>query len=105
MRKKEAEQGPHVWSECLEEGIRPLVMYLRENGINTECSCAHRMSVQCQYIPDGEVQHLHNLVFNWLHNHGRPINFEINVHHRVENGHAYTGVDVSLERLEEQDES
>lgn len=43
------------YEENIEEGVRELVSVLRNNGINTECSCDHQnpMYIQCQYIPDG----------------------------------------------------
>lgn len=37
------------WYECVEEPIRPLVKLLRENGINTTCSCGHGMYCECEY--------------------------------------------------------
>jgi hypothetical protein len=52
------------WYEEIEEPIRGLVKLLRENGFNTECSCGHEMYVQCQCIPDGVLQRLHNLLYN-----------------------------------------
>jgi len=56
------------YKENIEEGIRPLVKLLRENGFNTECSCEHDMYVQCQILPDGELQRIHNLLFEHYDN-------------------------------------
>lgn len=38
------------YEEKIEEPIRELVKSLRDNGINTEQSCGHRMFVQCQFL-------------------------------------------------------
>jgi pyrrolidone-carboxylate peptidase len=50
------------YEEHIEEPVRELVKLLRNNGFNTECSCGHEMYVQCNYILDGEIQRLHNLL-------------------------------------------
>lgn len=52
------------YDEYIEEPIRDLVKLLRDNGFNTECSCGHKMYVQCQCIPDGEFKRLHDLLYN-----------------------------------------
>ncbi len=36
------------WYNCIEEPIRDLVKMLRNNGINTFCSCGHGMWIQCE---------------------------------------------------------
>lgn len=51
------------YNKYIEEPVRDLVRLLRDNGFNTECSCGHEMYVQCQIIPDGELQRLHNLLY------------------------------------------
>lgn len=63
------------YSENIEEPIRDLVRVLRNNGFNTESSCGHEMTVQCRYLPDGELQRLHNLLFEMYNNY--TINTEI----------------------------
>ena len=52
------------YKEYIEKTIRDTVKLLRDNGFNTECSCGHEMYVQCQYITDGEIMRLDNLLFN-----------------------------------------
>jgi len=37
------------WYDKLEEPIRPLVKLLRDNGINTTCSCGHEMYIEAEY--------------------------------------------------------
>lgn len=51
------------YKEYIEEPVRGLVKLLRNNGFNTTCSCGHEMYVECGYIPDGEIQRLHNLLY------------------------------------------
>lgn len=43
------------YKENIEEEIRDIVRLLRDNGINTECSCGHDMYIQCQYVNDEEI--------------------------------------------------
>lgn len=60
---KEKGEKLNWYNRNIEKPIRDLVKLLRENGFNTVCSCGHDMYVQCQCIPDGELQRLHNLLF------------------------------------------
>lgn len=48
----------------IEESIRPHVKLLRENGFNTISSCEHRMEIDLDFLPDGEVKRLHDLLFD-----------------------------------------
>lgn len=66
------------YKEYIEDPIRDLVKLLRENGFNTECSCGHKMHVQCQIIPDGELQRLHNLLFEHYKDYTIDIHLECN---------------------------
>lgn len=88
------------YNAAIEAPVRELVRLLRDNGVNTESSCGHKLCIQCQYIPDGFIKHLHDLVWNYLHEQGEPINFEIVVNHRVEDGHSYTVLDLNLRVLD-----
>ena len=85
-----------------EADSRDVVKLLRNNGFNTCSSCHHEMSIQCEYHPDGAIQHLHNLLFN---NGFR--NYQITMMHEVVNGHSNGFIEVyltdrkKLERIEE----
>lgn len=47
----------------IEFPVREIVKNLRNQGINTECSCGHRLYIQCQTIDlDREI----NIIFNVL---------------------------------------
>ena len=51
------------YKENIEEPIRDLVRALRNKGFNTESSCGHKMTIQCQYIPGGEIKRLDDFLF------------------------------------------
>lgn len=43
----------------IEEPVRDIVKALRNNGINTECSCGHEMTIQCQSLdPSAELREI-----------------------------------------------
>lgn len=84
------------YEENIEDPLKRFVRYLRNNGINTECSCGHELYVQCQFIPDGRLKEVHDLVYNFLFENKFPIDFEINISHRVDAGHCYTSMDIKL---------
>ena len=50
----------------IEPEIREIVKVLRDNGINTTCSCGHKMYVEADVIPDGTLQVIHKVLFNHL---------------------------------------
>lgn len=88
------------YKENIEEPLQDIVKYLRDNGINTECSCGHEMYIQCQYSPDGEFKRLHDLVYNYLHGKGVAINYTIVLTHEVRDGHCYTSLDLKFPSAE-----
>lgn len=79
------------YEEYIEEPIRDTVKLLRDNGFNTECSCGHKMYVQCQFIVDGEIQRLHNLLFN-----SGYTNYRIIAQLICTDGHHYTTLEVEI---------
>lgn len=89
---------PDWYTENIEAGVRDVVRHLRENGVNTESSCHHEgpMLIQCQYIRDGAFKRVHDLLWNYLADHGRGVNFSIDVHHEVINGCSYTSMKVRI---------
>ena len=78
------------YNEYIEEPIRHLVKLLRDNGFNTECSCGHKMYVQCEIIPDGELQRLHNLLFEHY------TDYEIDIHLECIDGCWRTNLNVNI---------
>jgi len=74
------------WYSCIEEPVRDLIKHLRNNGINTVCSCGHEMYIQADLIPDGELKHIHDLIYCWLAENQKPINYSIEIHLAVSKG-------------------
>lgn len=75
------------WYLSLEEPIRDIVKALRDNGINTVCSCGHEMYVQADLIPDGQLQTIHRTLFNYLAESNLPIDFTIEIYLVVRDGY------------------
>jgi hypothetical protein len=92
-KQEEREMSKDIkwYEEYIEKGIRKEVKLLRDNGFNTECSCDHEMYIQCQYLIDGEIQRLHNLLFTNGYR-----NYTINVQVQVIDGCMYPSIDVSF---------
>jgi len=80
------------YEENIEPPIRDLVKLLRDNGFNTECSCGHKMYVQCQIIPDGELQRLHNLLFEHYKD------YSIDIHLECNDGLCISGMNINIEK-------
>ena len=75
------------YDECIEEPLKELIFQLRNNGFNTESSCGHEMYVQCQYILDGELMKLHNLLYNYCDNNQIQKTYDIELSIHVCEGH------------------
>lgn len=55
--------------ENIEEPILPIVKLLRDNGFNTESSCGHELSVQCNLVEGNDIENLERLLLeNGFHN-------------------------------------
>ncbi len=85
------------YEEHIEPGVRKIVRLLRDNGINTECSCEHEKYVQCQYPMDEDIKKVDCLLFN---NGFR--NYKIDIHIVREDGHARKSMNIEFEDLFEQ---
>ena len=84
------------WYVHIEKDLRELVFLLRNNGFNTECSCEHEKYIQCQYIPDGEIMRLLNLLSCYFHEQDIPCKYEINIIIKVDDGHQYPTLNINL---------
>lgn len=84
------------YEEFIEEPIRELVKYLRNNGVNTECSCGHKKYIQCQFILDGEIKRIHDLLFNYFYERKEPINYDLILKVKVIDGHQYPSLNIEL---------
>ncbi len=89
----EEKMGDSVWwyEKYIEEPIRPVVRLLRDHGFNTESSCGHKMYVQCQYITDGSIMDLDNLLFNNGHK-----DYKITITVNRIDGHVYSNIHIDL---------
>ena len=85
------------YEEHIEEGVRFPVKLLRDNGINTSCSCEHDKYVQCDnYVNDGHIQHIDYVLFNAGYR-----NYTIEMHLTREDGHLRNFIDIKFDDLEE----
>lgn len=66
-----------IWYEQIEEPIRPFVKVLRDNGINTTCSCGHEMYIEVDLIPDGTLQVIDRVLFEYLAKNDMAIKYTI----------------------------
>jgi hypothetical protein len=84
------------YEENIEEGVRFPVRLLRDNGVNTECSCEHDKTIQCQYINDGHIQHIDSTLFD-----AGFRNYDIKLYMTREDGHLRSFVDITFKDLGE----
>jgi len=84
------------YEKKIEPRIREIVRLLRNNGINTECSCEHDKYVQCQYTHEGFLKDLDFLLCN---NNFR--NYEMKVSIKRIDGHLVSTMNIIFENLEE----
>ena len=80
------------YNSHIEEPIRELVYRLRNDGINTECSCGHRMYVQCQFLDDCET---FNIIYNIMCD-LKINNYQIIYVETVRDGYKFQGFDIQL---------
>lgn len=81
------------WYEYkIEEPIRKIVKALRNNGINTVCSCGHSMWIQCEsYDPTEEFGIIYNVMDSLKIDNYRAILF-----HNVINGHRFKHIEIQF---------
>ena len=89
------------YKKNIEDPLKGIIRYLRNNGVNTESSCGHEMDIQCQYLLDGSIKDIHDLVWNYLDSKGLDINFKILISHRVRDEIHYTSLSIELPTDEE----
>lgn len=77
----------HWYEENIEEPIREIVKLLRDNGFNTECSCGHDMTVQCQYIRDNRMMELAHLLHCHMREKGQEPDFKVVLTMQTIKGH------------------
>jgi hypothetical protein len=65
------------YNKNIEEPVRNIVKLLRENGVNTTCSCGHELFIEGNFTIDGEFQRIHNLLYNYFHKNNLDITYKI----------------------------
>jgi len=82
------------WYDTIEEPVRNIVKMLRENGINTQCSCGHDMYIQCEFYPGYDTQHLHIILCNYFHKYHQEPNFRIESLIEMKNSNLHCGLNI-----------
>ena len=82
----------------IEEGIRDLVKFLRNNGINTMSSCEHEnpMCIHCQSMEDGQIKTIHDLLWTYFYERNEPVTFSIELHHDVVDSCTMSSISISI---------
>lgn len=86
------------YEENIEPEVREVVRLLRDNGINTVCSCGHEKTVQCEYSNDGFVRNVDYLLFNTGYR-----NYTIDVHLNRDDGHIHSFLNITFRDLEKKE--
>ena len=86
------------YKDNIEEPLRDIVRLLRNNGVNTECSCGHELSIQYQYIAEGTTKIIHDLVYSYLFEHGLSLNYTITISVSIKNGFVYSTGDIKFNK-------
>ena len=89
----------------IEEPIREIVRALRDNGVNTICSCGHEMYVEADITPDGQLLNIHKTLFNYLAENGLPVKYSIDIHLEQNNplSRCYAVIKLATEPLIEEE--
>jgi hypothetical protein len=74
------------WYDRIEEPVREVVRRLRNAGVNTTCSCGHDMDIECVTTVDGVMMDIHNVLWDYLHETGQKVTFEVTYRHKVVDG-------------------
>ena len=69
----------NVFYQAIEEPIKDIVRTLRDNGINSTCSCGHDMYVEADIISDGTLMVIHKTLFNYLSQAGKEVKYTITI--------------------------
>jgi hypothetical protein len=81
------------WYELnIEEPIREIVRNLRNNGINTFCSCGHGMWIQCESVDQNTELNTIYCVFSEL----KIKKYRVQIFDDIIEGHRYTHIEISF---------
>jgi hypothetical protein len=91
------------WYLNIESEVRDVVSHLRNNGINTECSCGHDMTIQCQFLLDGTVWKIQGLLFNYFYEKDRNVpDFTINAIYEYKAGNHLSSIEIKIETAQKE---
>ena len=74
------------WYDNIEEPVREIVRELRSNGINTTSSCGHEMTIQADVMVSGQLQIIHETLFNYLIDTNPNLEYDITIRLEVRKG-------------------
>lgn len=80
------------WYHNLEEPVRKIVKELRNNGINTICSCGHGMWIQCETYDEHEDLETIYKVLTGL----GILDYHVEVYERVENAVRHHHIEIDI---------
>lgn len=78
----------NVWYLEIEEPVRKIVYNLRNNGINTTCSCGHEMYIEFQTSdPTTDLRNIYNALYESdIHS------YKVEIIDKVDDGHHRYGI-------------
>lgn len=80
------------YEEYIEEPIREIVHKLRDNGINTECSCGHDMYIQCAFWDKDDIL---SKIYFVMCEFGIK-NYRVEVREDIRDGYRFSSLDILL---------
>jgi hypothetical protein len=84
------------YEKKIEPEVRELVRLLRNNGVNTTCSCGHEMFIEASYIPDESIMETYRLICNHLHENHIPRRFRAKWEVTVIDGSPFWHIEIDL---------
>lgn len=79
------------YDQHIEEPVRKAVKALRNEGINTESSCGHDMTIQCQFLDNSELDRIYNVLILLGYD-----NYCVSIFDDVNEGHRSTTLEIML---------
>jgi len=75
------------YQENIEHPLQELVKILRNNGVNTESSCGHKMYIQCQFtIGYDNLMKIDRLIYDYMSDNDLEITYDLTARMRRRRG-------------------
>jgi hypothetical protein len=88
------------WYLKIEPEVRDIVYALRNNGINTFCSCGHDMWIQCETNdPTEELKVIYNILVEQF----KIVNYCVNVDFKISEGYISKFLEIKLPKLDKKE--